>query len=80
MINQSPAGVHPHPMTPQYYLAELAKPEEISVLVGKQDFENALRELVPSVSTGELEHYAAVQVRFANETIGSKSKGKGRAA
>ncbi|EJD53405.1 hypothetical protein AURDEDRAFT_53978 [Auricularia subglabra TFB-10046 SS5] len=59
---------------------ELAKPEEIGVLVGQQDFEDALRELVPSVSQGELEHYAAVQHRFANETIGSKkNKGKGKA-
>ena len=66
-------------MTPQYYLAELAKPEEISVLVGQQDFEEALRELVPSVSQAELEHYAAVQQRFANETISSKKKGKARA-
>ncbi|KZV91614.1 AAA-domain-containing protein, partial [Exidia glandulosa HHB12029] len=78
-INESPTGNHPHPMTPQYYLAELATPDEISVLVGKEDFEDALRELTPSVSQSELEHYATVQARFANETIGSKKKGKGRA-
>jgi len=67
-------------MTPQYYLAELAKPEEIAVLVSQVDFEAALAELVPSVSQAELSHYASVQARFANETINSTSKkGKGKA-
>jgi hypothetical protein len=39
-----------NPLTPQYYLAELARPEEMQVTVAQQDFELALRELVPSVS------------------------------
>lgn len=37
-------------LTPQYYLAELARPEEMQVTVSQRDFELALRELVPSVS------------------------------
>ncbi|KAF8526854.1 AAA-domain-containing protein [Hysterangium stoloniferum] len=66
-----PPYQHPHPMTPQYYLAELADPSEIEVLVSRHDFESALRELVPSVSQDEMAHYAAVQRRFANDTINS---------
>lgn len=33
------------------------------------DFELALRELVPSVSQGEMGHYRTVQKKFAHETI-----------
>lgn len=61
-------------MTPQYYLAELATEQEIEVLVSQSDFEEALRELVPSVSQDEMAHYAAVQQRFANDTINSISQ------
>jgi peroxin-6 len=64
-----PPHKHPHPLTPQYYLAEMAIPEEIDVLVSQADFELALRELVPSVSQGEMEHYREVQRKFANDTI-----------
>lgn len=56
---------HPHPMTPQYYLAELASAEEIAVHVSAADFERALAMLVPSVSQAEMEHYAEVQKRFS---------------
>jgi peroxin-6 len=73
VINQDPAKAE-HLMTPQYYLATLAKPEELEVLVSQVDFEVALAELVPSVSASEMEHYAAVQQQFATETINSKEK------
>lgn len=66
-----PPYSHPHPLTPQYYLAEMATPEEIDVLVSKADFELALKELVPSVSQDEMDHYAEVQRKFANDTINS---------
>ncbi|KAM0745708.1 AAA-domain-containing protein [Meredithblackwellia eburnea MCA 4105] len=55
------------PLTPQYYLAELATPEEIAVLVAQQDFEAALSELVPSVSQAEMEHYRRVQKEFSGD-------------
>lgn len=74
-----PPYEHPHPITPQYYLAELATEQEIEVLVSRRDFEEALGELVPSVSQGEMAHYAAVQQRFANDTINSDSKQRNRA-
>lgn len=51
-------------MTPQYYLSELARPAEFEVLVSQADFELALVELSPSVSEGEMLHYAQVQKQF----------------
>lgn len=64
-----PPYSHPYPLTPQYYLAEMATSAETDVLVSRTDFELALRELVPSVSQGEMDHYAEVQRKFANDTI-----------
>lgn len=63
---------HPHPITPQYYLSEMATPEEVQVSVKRQDFELALNELVPSVSEAEMEHYRSVQAQF------SKPKDEGK--
>ena len=51
-------------MTPQYYLSELARPAEVEVLVSQADFALALAELNPSVSEGEMAHYAQVQKQF----------------
>lgn len=62
---------HPHPLTPQYYLAEMASQDDIDVLVMQEDFESALRDLVPSVSQAEMDHYARVQKQFSQETINS---------
>lgn len=56
-------------MTPQYYLAELASPEDIEVLVSADDFKRALQSLTPSVSQAEMEHYAEVQKRFTQESM-----------
>lgn len=64
---------HPHPLTPQYYLAEMASQDDIDVLVMQEDFESALRDLVPSVSQAEMDHYARVQKQFSQETINSDS-------
>ncbi|KIJ27843.1 hypothetical protein M422DRAFT_235875 [Sphaerobolus stellatus SS14] len=69
--SKPPPYAHPHPITPQYYLAEMATAEETDVLVSRRDFEEALKELVPSVSQEEMVHYRAVQHRFANETMNS---------
>ncbi|KAJ7093066.1 AAA-domain-containing protein [Mycena epipterygia] len=56
---------HPHPLTSQYYLAELASAEDIEVLVSQSDFDRALGNLVPSVSQSEMDHYAHIQQRFS---------------
>ena len=62
--SQPPQEDHPYPITPQYYLAKMATDGETDVVVALEDFENALRELVPSVSQTETEHYRTVQARF----------------
>jgi peroxin-6 len=56
---------HPHPMTPQYYLTEIATQQDVEVLVSRADFEEALKTLVPSVSQSEMEQYARVQRRYS---------------
>ena len=68
-LSPPPDSPHPYPLTPQYYLGELATPAETEVLVSEEDFSAALRELVPSVSQEEMEHYARIQQRFSNETF-----------
>jgi peroxin-6 len=67
-LNQNPVdSIHPYPLTPQYYLAEMVLPDEIRVEVTKEDFLLALRNLVPSVSQAEMEHYGKVQKRFSQD-------------
>ncbi|TFK26358.1 TER94-PB [Coprinopsis marcescibilis] len=66
-IRSSTGVTHPFPITPQYYLSEIATPEEIRVTVTGEDFDTALRNLVPSVSEAEMEHYAIVQKRFTQD-------------
>lgn len=46
------------------------------MLVSEDDFNAALRELVPSVSQAEMEHYAQIQQRFSNEALGGKQKAR----
>ncbi|KAF7295187.1 AAA domain-containing protein [Mycena indigotica] len=64
-LNVTPLEGHPHPLTAQYYLAELASSEDIDVLVSQADFDRALRNLEPSVSQSEMDHYKQVQQRFS---------------
>jgi len=52
-------------MTPQYFLSELASPDDLLVAVSQVDFDNALVTLVPSVTQAEMEHYARVQQHFS---------------
>jgi len=59
------AAQWPSPLTPQYYLAEMATTEEIAVVVTADDFAAALRELVPSVSQAEMARYAQIRERFS---------------
>ncbi len=60
---------HPYPLTPQYYLSELAKPSDVEVVVTQEDFELSLRSLVPSVSPAEMEHYRRVRKRFSGDEV-----------
>lgn len=63
----------PSPLTPQYYLAEMATPEEIAVVVTADDFAAALRELVPSVSQAEMARYAQIRDRFSRSVNANNS-------
>ena len=54
-----------YPLTPLYYLSELASQSDTDVIVSRIDFEDALGELVPSVSQAEMDHYKLVQERFS---------------
>jgi peroxin-6 len=77
VLNQGPRDSrHPYPITPQYYLSEMARQEEILVTVNEDDFGLALEKLVPSVSQAEMDHYAKVQERFT-QNKDKKGKGKG---
>ncbi|KIM80937.1 hypothetical protein PILCRDRAFT_72673 [Piloderma croceum F 1598] len=63
ILNKEPGN--PHPLTPQYYLAEMAAPEDTNVVVTQEDFDQAVRDLVPSVSQSEMNRYASIQQRFS---------------
>lgn len=60
-------------ITPQYYLSELASPQETEVIVAHEDFMDALHELVASVSQAELEHYNKIQMKFG-KTFGNNTQ------
>lgn len=58
---------HPPPkntITTAYFFDHYATPEDIAVMVTEEDFMEAHRELIPSVSAGELEHYEHVRASF----------------
>lgn len=57
---------HPFPLTTLYYLDEMADPDSLNIKVSKQDFEEALKELIPSVSMQEMQHYRQVQAKFSS--------------
>ncbi|SPN97786.1 probable peroxin-6 [Cephalotrichum gorgonifer] len=54
-----------------YFFDHYAEEEDLSVLVTEADFIEAQRELVPSVSAGELAHYERVRSSFEGATSGS---------
>ncbi|KAF6826155.1 peroxisomal biogenesis factor 6 [Colletotrichum plurivorum] len=61
-INASRVGKPP--VTTAYFFDHHATPEDIAVMVTEEDFLAANRELVPSVSAGELAHYERVRATF----------------
>ncbi|KAF2733220.1 peroxin 6 [Polyplosphaeria fusca] len=62
------------PISIAYYFDHLATEEDTAVMVTEQDFVEAHRELVPSVSADELRHYE--RVRKAFEGAGKKDDGQ----
>lgn len=51
-------------ITIAYFFDHYAKPEDMSVIVAEEDFYDAQRELIPSVSAEELGHYERVRKEF----------------
>ena len=47
-----------------YFFDHYATEQDTAVMVTEEDFENAERELIPSVSVKELEHYKRVRAQF----------------
>lgn len=52
------------PVSTAYFFDHFATPEDIAVSVTEADFIAAHRELIPSVSAGELAHYERVRAAF----------------
>lgn len=71
-INSSPENTE-HPISTAHFFDHHATPEDVAVMVMEQDFVDAHRELVPSVSAGELQHYERVRATFE----GGASQGSG---
>ncbi|KAH8878661.1 AAA-domain-containing protein [Thozetella sp. PMI_491] len=53
-----------HKVSTANFFDHYATPEDIAVMVTEQDFLDADRELIPSVSAGELVHYERVRATF----------------
>ena len=64
----------PDKITTAYFFDHYATKEDIAVMVTEEDFLAAQRELIPSVSAKELEHYARVRAQF--ESVGEKDDRK----
>ncbi|KAH6650865.1 hypothetical protein F5144DRAFT_503132 [Chaetomium tenue] len=62
------------PISTAYFFDHLATPEDLAVMVTETDFLDAHRELIPSVSAGELAHYEHVRASF--EGVKDKEKEK----
>jgi peroxin-6 len=65
LLDQAQCSNHPRPITPQYYLSEIAIEQDVQVLVTQHDFDLALSQLKPSVTESELQHYAYIQGLFS---------------
>jgi peroxin-6 len=68
ILNQAQSSYHPHPITPHYYLSEMAIEQDVQVLLTQNDFDLALSQLKPSVTESELQHYAYVRGLFSGDT------------
>jgi peroxin-6 len=60
------------PITTAYFFDHLATEEDTAVMVMEEDFIEAHKELVPSVSADELKHYEGVRMTF--EGTGKKDE------
>lgn len=63
-INAEREGSAAAAISTAHYFDHHATPDDVAVLVTEDDFGAAHRELVPSVSAGELAHYETVRATF----------------
>jgi peroxin-6 len=63
-INKSNLASGNAKISTAYFFDHFATKEDVAVLVEEEDFVAAERELVPSVSAKELEHYSKVRAQF----------------
>ncbi|KAI0100048.1 peroxisomal biogenesis factor 6 [Nemania sp. FL0031] len=64
-----------HPISTANFFDHHATPEDIAVMVTEKDFLDANRELIPSVSAGELAHYERVRATFEGGREKQQQKG-----
>lgn len=63
-INSTNLSTGKSKISTAYFFDHFATDEDVAVMVTEEDFMNAERELVPSVSMKELEHYGKVRAMF----------------
>lgn len=66
-INADREQADQQPISTANFFDHHATAEDIAVMVTEQDFLDANRELIPSVSAGELSHYESVRATFENQ-------------
>ncbi|KAJ9157524.1 Peroxisomal biogenesis factor 6 [Pleurostoma richardsiae] len=73
------AGPPHQQVSTAYFFDHYASPEDVAVVVDGHDFADAQRELVPSVSAGELAHYERVRATFegGRDTANGHGNGNG---
>lgn len=63
------------PRSTQYFFDHFATKDDTDVMVSKIDFMQAMKELIPSVSQSELNHYKKVQAQFSPSSKEEKPNG-----
>ena len=77
-INASNVAQNRPKVSVAYFFDHHATEQDTAVMVTEEDFENAERELVPSVSVKELEHYKRVRAQFEKPEEKGSDGGKGK--
>ena len=77
-INSQNLAVGKPKVSTAYYFDHYATKQDTAVMVTEEDFESAERELVPSVSLKELEHYKRVRAQFEKPEEGKHDNDKGK--
>jgi peroxin-6 len=71
---------YPHPTSTTFYLEHVCNESDALVKVSEQDFQNAVKELSPSLSREEIEKYLKLRDTFSPKSSKIDKKGKGKAS